>query len=105
MGRGPGKLEQWTLLARARALDSTCFIAAAGQAYPGDRLANASKAPTGWAAAWWPHRWARSWRRRAPIQQLVVTDLDIDRVASVRETLAVLRNRSEFAHIGAESPR
>ena len=28
-GAGPGKLDQWTLLARARALDATCFIAAA----------------------------------------------------------------------------
>ncbi len=34
-GSGPGKLEQWTLLARARALDSMSYIAAAGQADPG----------------------------------------------------------------------
>lgn len=33
LGAGPGKLEQWTLLARARALDSGCFVAAADQAY------------------------------------------------------------------------
>ena len=44
-GAGPGKLDQWTLLARARALDSGCFIAAAGQAYPGPELA--AQAPTG----------------------------------------------------------
>ncbi|MGB6762652.1 carbon-nitrogen hydrolase family protein, partial [Mycobacterium sp.] len=31
---GRGKLEQWTLLARARALDSTSYIVAAGQADP-----------------------------------------------------------------------
>ena len=37
-GSGPGKLEQWTLLARARALDSMSYIAAAGQADPGDTL-------------------------------------------------------------------
>ena len=42
---GPGKLEQWTLLARARALDSTSYVVAAGQADPGEPLA--SSAPTG----------------------------------------------------------
>ena len=30
-GSGPGKLEQWTLLARARALDTTGFVAAVDQ--------------------------------------------------------------------------
>ena len=38
-GAGPGKLDQWTLLARARAMDSACFLAAADQAYPGPELA------------------------------------------------------------------
>ncbi|KKB99006.1 carbon-nitrogen hydrolase family protein, partial [Mycobacterium nebraskense] len=33
-GAGPGKLDQWMLLARARALDSTSYVAAAGQADP-----------------------------------------------------------------------
>lgn len=105
-GAGPGKLEQWTLLARARALDSTCFIAAAGQAYPGDALANASKAPTGVGGSLVASPLGEIVASAGADQQLVVTDLDIDRVASVRETLAVLRNRSEFAHIDrAESPR
>jgi predicted amidohydrolase len=31
---GPGKVDQWALLTRARALDATTFIAAAGQADP-----------------------------------------------------------------------
>ena len=33
-GAGPGKREQWDLLVRARALDSTTFVAACGQADP-----------------------------------------------------------------------
>lgn len=33
-GSGPGKIEQWELLARARALDSTSWILACGQANP-----------------------------------------------------------------------
>ena len=44
-GSGPGKLDQWTLLARARALDTAGFVAAVGQAYPGDEIAAAG--PTG----------------------------------------------------------
>ncbi|WP_058011273.1 carbon-nitrogen hydrolase family protein, partial [Mycobacterium tuberculosis] len=49
-GSGPGKLEQWTLLARARALDSMSYVAAAGQADPGDArtgVGASSAAPTG----------------------------------------------------------
>lgn len=33
-GAGEGKVEQWSLLARARALDSTTFVVACGQADP-----------------------------------------------------------------------
>lgn len=33
-GAGPGKREQWEVLVRARALDSTCWLAACGQADP-----------------------------------------------------------------------
>src|SRR6201996_8437566 len=46
-GSGPGKLDQWTLLARARALDSMSYVAAAGQADPGSSLESGSGAPTG----------------------------------------------------------
>src|SRR5699024_6717636 len=34
-GRGEGKVEQWKLLTRARALDTTSFIIAVDQADPG----------------------------------------------------------------------
>jgi hypothetical protein len=37
---------------------------------------------------------------------LLVTDIDLDRVAKARETIAVLRNHSAFANPDkAESPR
>ena len=55
---GPGKLEQWTLLARARALDCTSYIVAAGQADPGLSRSPPARRP-GWAAAWWCRRSAR----------------------------------------------
>ncbi len=104
-GAGPGKLDQWTLLARARALDSTCFIAAAGQAYPGRELATSSKAPTGVGGSLVASPLGEIVASADADQELVVADIDTAGIAQVRETLAVLRNRSEFAHIDkAESP-
>jgi predicted amidohydrolase len=47
-GAGPGKREQWELLVRARALDSTCWLVAAGQADPATvGEPPATRAPTG----------------------------------------------------------
>lgn len=47
-GSGPGKIDQWELLARARALDSTSWILACGQADPTASGVDAPKgAPTG----------------------------------------------------------
>lgn len=104
-GAGPGKLDQWTLLARARALDSQSFVAAAGQAYPGDELAAATKAPTGVGGSLVASPLGEVVASAGSDPQLVVADIDTDIVPSVRETLAVLRNRSEFAQINkAESP-
>lgn len=96
-GAGPGKLEQWTLLSRARALDSTCFVAAVDQGYPGDELATSTKAPTGVGGSVVASPLGEIVASAGADPQLVVADIDIDRVAPVRETLGVLRNRSEFA--------
>lgn len=90
-GAGPGKLEQWTLLARARALDSGCFIAAAGQAYPGPELA--AQAPTGVGGSLVASPTAEVLAGAGPEPELVVCDLDVDTVAAVRNTVGVLRNR------------
>ena len=75
-GTGPGKLEQWTLLARARALDTASFVAAVGQAYPGDEIA-----------------------ALGPDPHLLVTDIDPEAVGPIRDTIAVLRNRSGFTEV------
>ncbi|MGY4711939.1 carbon-nitrogen hydrolase family protein [Mycolicibacterium sp. CBM1] len=104
-GAGPGKLDQWSLLARARALDSTSFIAAAGQAFPGDELATSTKAPTGVGGSLVASPLGEVVASAGADPQLVVADVDLDTVGPVRETLGVLRNRSEFAQIDkAESP-
>ena len=105
-GAGPGKLDQWGLLARARALDSTCFVVAAGQAYPGPDLATASSAPTGVGGSLVASPMGEVLASAGPDPQLVVCDVDIDSITSIRDTLPVLRNRSEFTQTGkAESPR
>jgi deaminated glutathione amidase len=101
---GRGKLEQWTLLARARALDSTSYIVAAGQADPGEPLA--SSAPTGVGGSLVVSPFGDVVASAGSDPQLLVADIDLERVAKARETIAVLHNRSEFAQGDkAESPK
>jgi deaminated glutathione amidase len=97
-GSGPGKLDQWTLLARARALDSMSYVAAAGQADPGDSPSG-SGAPTGVGGSLVASPLGEVVASAGDRPQLVVADIDIDRVAEARDNIAVLRNRSAFAQI------
>ena len=90
-GAGPGKLDQWTLLTRARAIDSACFVAAAGQAYPGPELA--ARAPTGAGGSLVASPLGEVLASAGVDPQLVLCDLDVDSAATVRETVGVLRNR------------
>ncbi len=102
-GSGPGKLEQWTLLARARALDSTSFIAAAGQADPGRSLS--STAPTGVGGSLVASPTGEVIASAGGKPQLLVVDINFDAVTAARDTIAVLRNEANFAHVDkAESP-
>ena len=95
-GAGPGKLDQWTLLARARALDSGCFVAAAGQAYPGPTTGTA---PTGTGGSLVASPLGEVLAVAGADPELVLCDIDPSGVAEVRETLGVLRNRADFARI------
>lgn len=90
-GAGPGKLDQWTLLARARALDSGCFLAAAGQAYPGPELA--ATAPTGAGGSLVASPLGEVLASAGQDPQLVLCDVDIDSVTGVRNAVGMLRNR------------
>lgn len=102
-GAGPGKLEQWTLLARARALDSMSYLAAVGQADPGDALAG-SGAPTGVGGSLVASPLGEVIASAGSRPQLVVADIDVDRVVQARQSIAVLRNQSDFAQVdSAES--
>lgn len=97
-GSGPGKLDQWTLLARARALDSMSYVAAAGQADPGAPLTE-SGAPTGVGGSLVASPFGEVVASAGSGPQLVVADIDVDRVAKARESIAVLRNHSDFAQL------
>ncbi len=90
-GTGPGKLEQWTLLARARAVDTTGIIAAVDQAYPGDELAAAG--PVGVGGSLVASAVGEVVVSAGADPQLLVSDLDLDAAQKARETIAVLRNR------------
>lgn len=95
-GAGPGKLDQWTLLARARALDSTSYVAAAGQADPGPALK--SSAPTGAGGSLVASPWGEVVASAGTETELVIADIEVDAVAAARDTIAVLRNRVDFVH-------
>jgi deaminated glutathione amidase len=102
-GSGPGKLEQWTLLARARALDSMSYVAAAGQADPGQR--SSSKAPTGVGGSLVASPLGEVVASAGADPQLVIADIDVANVAAARDNIAVLQNHSYFVQVNkAESP-
>jgi predicted amidohydrolase len=94
-GAGPGKREQWELLIRARALDATVWLAAAGQADPATVTGAppASAAPTGigYSAVVGPDGSVREALGAEP--GLLTADIDADKVAAVRQRVSVLANR------------
>ncbi|GAA0910272.1 carbon-nitrogen hydrolase family protein [Pseudonocardia zijingensis] len=92
-GAGPGKREQWDLLVRARALDSTAFVAACDQADPTTVGREAGKAPTGIGASAvvGPLGDVRAQLGAEP--DLLVTDIDLDEVQEARAVVPVLANR------------
>ncbi|MDR3659203.1 MAG: carbon-nitrogen hydrolase family protein [Mycobacterium sp.] len=89
---GPGKLEQWTLLARARALDTTCVVAAVDQPYPGDELAR--QGPTGSGGSLVAGPTGDLVAQAGTDPELLVVDVDLAAVDRARESIAVLRNRT-----------
>lgn len=97
-GAGPGKLEQWTLLARARAIDTSSVVAAVGQAYPGDEIA--AQAPTGVGGSLVASALGEVLVSAGPQPQLLIHDVDLDAARKARKAVAVMDNRSDFIHPG-----
>ena len=102
-GTGPGKLDQWTLLARARAIDTTGFVAAVDQAYPGDEIA--ALGPTGVGGSVVASPVGEVVAAAGDDPTLIITDIDLDAAKKARETIAVMHNRTEHLWGKAESRR
>ncbi|MGW0909995.1 carbon-nitrogen hydrolase family protein [Streptomyces sp. NPDC002853] len=94
-GAGPGKLDQWELLVRARALDATLWVAAVGQADPAAAggAATGGTAPTGVGHSMLVAPDGTVRRRLGAEPELTVVEVDADEVAAVRKNIPVLANR------------
>ncbi|MGC4934290.1 carbon-nitrogen hydrolase family protein [Gordonia sp. DT30] len=101
-GAGPGKVGQWQTLATARALDSTAFVVAVGQAEPADDGRRSGSAPTGVGHSQISDPFGSVVASYAGPSRLGVHTLDLGLVATAREQLAVLANQREFG--SAASP-
>lgn len=92
-GAGPGKVDQWRLLAQARALDATVFVAAADQADPAALGEDAGTAPRGVGHSLVASPWGVVVDELDAGPGLLVVDVDPGEVESVRARLPVLANR------------
>ncbi|MFI1800108.1 carbon-nitrogen hydrolase family protein [Streptomyces sp. NPDC020379] len=92
-GAGPGKLGQWTLLARARALDSTSFIVACGQAAPSGVTTTGvtpGAPPTGVGGSLVVSPLGQVRAALGPAADFATVDLDLREVHGARELIPVL---------------
>ncbi len=93
-GAGPTKIEQWELLVRARALDSTCFVAGAGQADPATiGVTTRGSAPTGVGHSLVVSPTGVLLASLTGDPGLLVVDLDPAEVTAARRSIPVLANR------------
>ncbi|MBT2584702.1 carbon-nitrogen hydrolase family protein [Arthrobacter sp. ISL-95] len=96
-GSGPGKADQWQLLARARAVDTTTFVLACGQGDPATQGIEAKgAAPTGvgYSAVVSPFGQVLDALEGEP--GLIFYELDPTAVDKARAQLPVLANRRDF---------
>ena len=96
-GAGPGKVEQWELLARARALDSTSYVVAVGQADPavtGREVAENAPLGVGHSVVAAPDGSVTA--KLGPGRDYLVVDLDLPLVDRTRASIPVLRNAREL---------
>mgnify|MGYP002724287945 FL=1 len=88
---GPGKLDQWRILTAARALDSTSWIVAAGQARPGgEEKAGEATGPTGIGHSCVVGPMGRREAEAGYEPEILTHDLDMEQVTKARESLPVL---------------
>ncbi|MQA62592.1 MAG: acyltransferase [Actinophytocola sp.] len=93
-GAGKGKLEQWELLIRARALDAGCWVLGADQADPAAHdIPVDPKIPTGIGHSLAADPFGNVHARLGAAAGTLVTELDLAVAESSRHTTAVLANR------------
>lgn len=96
-GAGPGKVEQWRLLTRARALDSTQYLIACGQGLPSAAGVEAVEgAPTGIGRSAVVTPSGEVLAEAGEAQELIVAELNPERVVETRKLLPVLANAREI---------
>ncbi|MDI3242804.1 carbon-nitrogen hydrolase family protein [Arthrobacter sp. AL08] len=96
-GSGPGKAEQWKLLARARALDSTTLVLACGQGDPASQgIEPKGAAPTGVGHSVVVSPFGNVLAELDAAPGLLFTELDPGVVKDARAKLPVLANRHRF---------
>jgi predicted amidohydrolase len=96
-GAGEGKAEQWDLLVRARAVDSTTFVVACGQGDPASiGLPSAGAAPTGIGHSAVVSPLGSPLVTLGAEPELAVVDIDPAVIADVRGKLPVLANARTF---------
>jgi len=96
-GAGPGKREQWELLACARALDATSYVLACGQADPASVGRPVGTAPTGIGHSLVVSPLGAVIDSLGAEPGLLVVELDPAAVAAARRALPVLANRRDQA--------
>lgn len=96
-GAGPGKVDQWQVLTRARALDSTQYVVACGQGVPAAAHAPAeANAPTGIGHSAVISPMGEVLHEAGEAPELLVTDLSSDAVTDARNRVPVLSNAVEL---------
>ncbi|WOC12767.1 carbon-nitrogen hydrolase family protein [Gordonia sp. MP11Mi] len=98
-GSGPGKIAQWELLASARALDATAFVAAVGQALPDDAAVRESAAPTGIGHSRISDPFGSVIADYDSGERVDLHDLDLSRTDKARTALATLANRRDIPRL------
>jgi predicted amidohydrolase len=98
-GAGEGKREQWELLVRARALDSTCWVVAVGQADPAAVGEDpGTSAPTGIGHSMVVSPLGEVRARLGAEPGLLVADVEVGQVAAARSSVPVIANRRPEAY-------